>query len=357
MSSVFGNILRLSTFGESHGPGIGLVLEGVPAGLELSEELIQKDLDRRRPGQSAFTTSRKESDQVEILSGLANGKTLGTPLGMLIRNQGQRSKDYSDLARVFRPGHADYTYYAKYGVPPQPGGGRSSGRETAARVAAGAVARLMLAQDGVDIRAYTVQVGKVRAEMLDLEFAHDDPIRAADPEKAEAMAQEILAARSEGDSVGGVVEVLARGVPAGWGEPVFDKLDACLGGAMFSIGGVKGVSIGAGFEVASLLGSQNNDQITVDGFLGNNAGGILGGISSGQPIIIRLAVKPTPSISLEQQTITLDGEEKVIQIKGRHDPCLCPRIAPVAEAMAALVLADAKLAHQSKPAPLALKGE
>ena len=354
MGSIFGNILRLSTFGESHGPGIGLVLEGVPAGLSLSEGAIQNDLDRRRPGQSAYTTARKESDTVEILSGLANGKTLGTPIGMLIRNQGQRSKDYSDLAEVFRPGHADYTYFAKYGTPPQPGGGRSSGRETAARVAAGAVARLMLAEDGVDIRAYTVQLGKVRAEMLDLEFAESHPVRAADPEKAEAMAREITEARSQGDSVGGVVEVMARGVPAGWGEPVFDKLDARLGGALFSIGGVKAVSIGAGFEAASRLGSENNDQITARGFLSNNAGGVLGGISSGQPIVIRLAIKPTPSISLEQKTIGLDGEERVISIKGRHDPCLCPRIAPVAEAMTALVLADAKLVHR---AGLSLKGE
>jgi chorismate synthase len=348
MGSFLGRVLRLATFGESHGVGVGLVLEGVPAGVALSEADIQADLDRGRPGTSEFTSARHESDQVQILSGLAGGRTLGSPIAMLVMNKDARSKDYGDLARLFRPGHADYTYFKKYGIPPQPGGGRASGRETLARVAAGAVARVMLRPLGVSIQAYTVQVGQVRAARVDRAFAYSHPVRAADPETAEAMADEVRAARAEGDSVGGVVELVAGGVPAGWGEPVFDKLDAALGGAMFSIGGVKGVEIGAGFAAARARGSANNDPMGADGFLSNQAGGILGGISSGQEIILRLAIKPTPSIARPQKTQDLDGKPAVIEIKGRHDPCLCPRVAPVAEAMAALVLADAWLLQRAK---------
>jgi len=349
MGSVFGRYLRASTFGESHGPAVGVVVEGLPAGLAMDAALIQRDLDRRRPGQSAFTSPRREADQVEILSGLgADGRSLGTPIALLVHNQDARSKDYGDINRVLRPGHADYTYFHKYGVPPQPGGGRASGRETVGRVAAGAVARAMLSPLGVRIQAYTVQVGGVKAQAVDLAFAEGDPLRCADPQAAEAMAQEVRAALAQGDSVGGVVEVLIQGAPAGLGDPVCDKLDALLAGAMLSIGGVKGLEVGDGFAVAARRGSANNDQIGAHGFLSNHAGGILGGISSGQDIVLRLAVKPTPSIARPQRTVDLEGRECIIEIKGRHDPCLCPRIAPVAEAMAALVLADAWLAQRAQ---------
>ncbi len=350
--SIFGTHLRVATFGESHGPALGVVVDGAPAGLALSAEDVQRRLDQRRPGTSAYVSPRREPDTVEMLSGLAGGRTLGSPIAMLIRNQGARSGDYAELAQVLRPGHADFTYRAKYGIAPQPGGGRASGRETAARVAAGAVALAVLAPLGVEIFACTVQVGPVRARGRDEAFAAGHPLRAADPEAAAAMAAEVDAARSVGDSVGGVVELIARGVPAGLGEPVFAKLDALLGGAMLSIGGVKGVEVGAGFAAAARRGSANNDPITPQGFGSNNAGGILGGISSGQEIVLRLAVKPTPSISLPQDTVDLTGAPRRIKIKGRHDPCLCPRIAPVAEAMAALVLADAWLAQRAREGAL-----
>jgi chorismate synthase len=349
MGSIFGRYLRAATFGESHGKAVGVVVEGAPAGLALDAELIQRDLDRRRPGQNAFTSPRKESDQVEILSGVgADGLTLGTPIALLVKNQDARSKDYGALAKVFRPGHADYAYFHKYGVSPQPGGGRASGRETVGRVAAGAVARALLRPLGVSLRAYTVQVGGVLARAVDPDFAEGHPLRAADPQLAEAMAQEVREAMAQGDSVGGVVEVLVQGAPAGLGDPVCDKLDALLAGAMLSIGGVKGLEVGDGFAAAGRRGSANNDQISPQGYLSNHAGGILGGISTGQDIVLRLAIKPTPSISQPQQTIDLEGRAQTIEIKGRHDPCLCPRIAPVAEAMAALVLADAWLAQRAQ---------
>lgn len=348
MGSIFGRYLRAATFGESHGAAMGVVVEGVPAGLALDQETIQRDLDRRRPGQNPFTSPRRESDQVEILSGLAQGRTLGTPIALLVRNQDARSKDYGALARLFRPGHADYTYYQKYGVPPQPGGGRASGRETVGRVAAGAVARALLAPLGVVIRACTVQVGEVLAQARDWAQAEADPLRCPDPVVALAMAEEVRQAQAQGDSVGGVVEVVAGGVPAGLGDPVCDKLDGLLALAMLSIGGVKGLEVGDGFAVAARRGSANNDQMDAAGFVSNHAGGILGGISTGQEIVLRLAVKPTPSIARAQQTQDLDGHPSPIEIKGRHDPCLCPRVAPVAEAMAALVLADAWLAQRTQ---------
>ncbi|MBI4800476.1 MAG: chorismate synthase [Desulfarculus sp.] len=348
MGSIFGRYLRAATFGESHGPAVGVVVEGLPAGLPVSAELIQRDLDRRRPGQSAFTSARREADQVEILSGVgADGLSLGTPVALLVRNQDARSKDYGDIRRLFRPGHADYTYYYKYGTPPQPGGGRASGRETVGRVAAGALARALLAPLGVGIQACTARVGGVLALARDWAFAQADPLRCPDPEVAQAMAEAVRQALAEGDSLGGVVEVLASGVPVGLGDPVADKLDALLAGAMLGIGGVKGLEVGDGFAVASRRGSANNDQISPQGFLSNHAGGILGGISTGQDIVLRLAVKPTPSIARPQATIDLDGQARTMEIKGRHDPCLCPRIAPVAEAMAALVLADAWLAQRA----------
>ena len=347
MSSVFGNILKLSTFGESHGVGLGCVLEGVPAGIPLDAETIQRDLDRRKPGTSRFVTQRKESDTVQVLSGIFEGRTIGTPIGMVIYNADAKSSAYKSISRMFRPGHADYTYYEKYGLAPLPGGGRASGRETAARVAGGAVARAMLRPLGVELKAYTIQIGSVRAELRDSEFAESHPLRCADPNMARAMEEEVDAARESLDSVGGLLELVASGVPAGLGDPVFNKLDAMLGGALFSIGAVKGVEFGAGFEAARKRGSQNNDPMDERGFMSNHAGGILGGISSGQDIVVRLAIKPTPSIARPQMTRSLDGEAVPIEIKGRHDPCVCARIAPVAEAMAALVLADAYLMQKA----------
>ncbi len=347
MGSIWGRYFRVATFGESHGPALGVVVEGVPAGLALTAQSIQDDLDRRRPGTSPFVSPRLEPDRVELLSGVAAGRTLGSPIAMLVRNRDARPDDYRELAEVFRPGHADYTYWRKYGLAPQPGGGRASGRETVARVAAGAVARALLFPLGVEITAYTLAIGSVRAQQVDRGFALQDPLRCADPQTAEAMAAEVAEASRQGDSIGGLVELRVEGPPAGWGEPVFGKLDAALGGALLSIGGVKGVEIGAGFAVARRRGSQNNDQMTAEGFSSNHCGGILGGISTGQPIVARLAVKPTPSISQAQLTRDLAGKEREIRISGRHDPCLCPRIAPVAEAMAALVMADAWLAHRA----------
>lgn len=348
MGSVFGRCFRVSTFGESHGPAVGVIVDGVPPGMDLNAQIIQSELDKRKPGIGKFVSQRRESDIVEILSGIdAKGKTLGSPICMVVRNMDSRSKDYDSIADMFRPGHADYSYFKKYGVSPQPGGGRSSGRETVARVAAGALAKFILGKIGVRVLAYTVRVGKVKAQKTDFDFAMLDPLRCPDPDVAEQMKDEVTRAMSDGDSVGGVVEVVAHGVPTGLGDPVFDKLDAMLAGAMLSIGGVKGIEFGEGFGAAQLRGSENNDQLGSAGFFTNHAGGILGGISTGQPIVMRLAVKPTASIAIEQQTIDTKGKVCKIVVRGRHDPCLCPRIAPVAECMAALTLVDAFLAQRS----------
>jgi chorismate synthase len=347
MGSWFGRFFKVSTFGESHGVAVGAVVDGMPAGVAIDPDRIQRELDRRRPGTSRFVSPRQESDAVEILSGIAEGRTLGSPIALLVRNRDARPGDYQQIRDLFRPGHADYTYFKKYGIPPQPGGGRASGRETIGRVAAGALAKILLEQNGIRILAYTVAIGTVRAAAVAPAFAEQDPLRCADPNAAEAMAASVDQARSEGDSIGGIVEVRADGVPAGLGDPVFYKLDGVLAWAMTSIGAVKGVEFGAGFALAAMKGSQANDPITSAGFLSNNAGGILGGISTGQPIVIRLAVKPTSSISRPQTTIDLQGRDRSIEIRGRHDPCLCPRICPVAEAMAALVLADAMLEWQA----------
>ena len=347
MGSIYGRFFRLSTFGESHGPAVGVVVEGVPAGLALTPEIVQSELDKRKPGSSQYVSQRSESDTVEILSGVANGKTLGSPVAMLVRNTNQRSKDYSAIADLFRPGHADYTYFRKYLTAPQPGGGRSSGRETVGRVAAGAIAKVMLRQVGLHVNAYTVKIGGIVAHNVDIDFALTNPLRCADPGVAEAMGNEVKLAVSEGDSIGGIIEVTAEGVPPGLGDPVFDKLDASLAAALLSIGGVKGLEFGEGFRSAGLRGSQHNDGMTSAGFLSNHSGGILGGISTGQSIIMRLAIKPTASISIEQKTIDLKGQDRLISVKGRHDPCLCPRIAPVAEAMTAITLADAWLADRA----------
>jgi chorismate synthase len=343
MGSIWGRFFQVSTFGESHGPAVGVVVDGIPSGIPLDGERIQRDLDRRRPGTSRFVSPRRESDQVEILSGVAEGKTLGSPVALLVRNRDVRSKDYKSISELFRPGHADYTYFKKYGIPPQPGGGRASGRETVGRVAAGAIARALLEPVGVTIWAYTVSVGAVKAQRVDRDFAEIHPLRCADPDAAEGMAGEVEKVLADGDSVGGVVEVVAEGVPAGLGDPVFGKLEAALGGAMMSIGAVKGVEIGLGFQLASMRGSEANDPMSAQGFTSNNCGGILGGISNGSPIVMRLAVKPTSSIARPQSTVDIQGRERVIETHGRHDPCLCPRVGPVAEAMTAMVLADALL--------------
>jgi chorismate synthase len=348
VGSIFGRYFQISTFGESHGAGLGVVIDGVPAGIRIDKTRIQRDLDRRRPGTSPFVSPRQEPDEVEILSGIAEGRTLGSPIALLVRNRDARSADYREISELFRPGQADYTYFKKYGLSPQPGGGRASGRETVGRVAAGAVARAFLEPHGIDVRAYTVGIGHITAARIDPEFAEMDPLRAADPDLAEKMAELVHRAREDGDSIGGLVEVVATGVPPGLGDPVFHKLDAVLAWAMVSIGAVKGVEFGTGFGLAHMRGSQANDPISDAGFLSNHAGGTLAGISSGQPIVMRLAVKPTASVSLPQSTIDIYGNERTIQIKGRHDPCLCPRVAPVAEAMALLVLADAMLEQKAR---------
>ena len=339
--NTLGDIVRLTTFGESHGPLIGAVLDGVRPGLSLTAEDIQRDLDRRRPGQSAVASARNEPDRIEIVSGVFEGKTTGAPIGLLIRNADSRSSHYDAVKYLFRPGHADFTFWQKYGIRDYRGGGRSSGRETATRVAGGAVARKILEERGVTVRAYTLQIGDIRAENIDHSEIDRNPVRCPDREAAEKMEALILDARKSGDSVGGIVQVEALGVPAGLGDPVFSKLDARLGLALFSLGAVKGVEFGCGFACARLRGSENNDPMEDGEFLSNNAGGILGGISSGQPLLARIAVKPTPSIAGEQKTMDVHGTNRTIRIEGRHDPCIVPRIVPVVEAMVALTLLDA----------------
>lgn len=344
MNNSFGEQFRVTTFGESHGPALGAIVDGVPAGLELDEAYIQKALDRRKPGQSVFTTPRKEADAVEILSGVFEGRTTGTPVALLIRNQDQRSRDYGDLAEVFRPGHADYGFFKKYGIRDYRGGGRSSGRETAARVAAGAIAAKYLQEKyGIVIRAWTEAVAGIRGKKTDFDFIEKNALRAADPDRYPAMEEAVRNAIAELDSVGGIVSCVIEGVPAGLGEPVFDKLDALLAHAMLSLGAVKGIEFGDGFAAAGLRGSVNNDKMSPEGFLSNHAGGILGGISTGAPITFRIAVKPTPSIRQEQQTVDQENNPRTVTVQGRHDPCICPRIVPVVEAMASLVLADLTL--------------
>jgi chorismate synthase len=353
----FGQIFRITTAGESHGPGYVVIVDGVPAGLELSESDLQPDLDRRRPGQSKVTTQRREGDEAEILSGVFEGKTTGTPVAISIRNRDARSKDYEEIRRKYRPGHADFTFDAKFGFRDYRGGGRSSARETTVRVAAGAVAKKLLARRyGVSIVGYVIRIGSVEAVVPDVtrvtqETVEANIVRCPDPEAAERMIELIESMRREGDSIGGVAEIVAKGVPAGWGEPVFDKLKADLGKAMFSLPAVMGVEYGAGFAVAGLRGSEANDAFVRDEngirTRSNRHGGILGGISSGMPIVLRCAVKPTSSLPREQETVTRDGEPTTIATKGRHDPCLLPRFVPMAEAMMALTLADHALRHEA----------
>ncbi|MDL2260558.1 chorismate synthase [Deltaproteobacteria bacterium OttesenSCG-928-K17] len=341
MSNLFGRNFRIMTFGESHGPAMGVVVDGLPAGLKIPLKAVQRDLDRRRPGQSIFVSQRQEEDRAEIVSGLTReGRTNGAPLTIVIKNENADGRAYEEIGNKFRPGHADWTYYRKYGLPPQPGGGRSSGRETVARVAAGALARLLLSPLGVSASAYTVAVGRVKAENIDPEFAERDPLRFADRHLAAEAHQAVEAAMSEGDSIGSVVEISLTGIPAGWGEPIFDKLTSRLGAAFLSIGAVRAVEFGDGIAMAAQRGSQANDPLGPDGPLSNRHGGIMGGISTGLPIVCRLFIRPTPSIASEQRSITLGGHETTISTTGRHDPCLAPRLAPVAEAMALICLAD-----------------
>jgi chorismate synthase len=335
----FGSAFTITTFGESHGEGLGVVIDGIEAGINIDCAAIQAEMDRRRPGANPLGTKRNEQDTVTILSGLYQGITTGTPLTLVLFNKNQQSSDYSDLAKVFRPGHADWTFQQKFGIRDVRGGGRSSGRETSARVAAGAIAKQVLASKGIKIFAGTIQVGSVVAENRNWDES-DNFLGCPDRSAALKMEELIELVRSEQDSIGGIIECHALGVPVGLGEPVFDKLDALLAHAVMSIGAVKGVQIGDGFACASLRGSQCNDQRTSKGFLSNHAGGILGGISSGQEIILQAAIKPTPSISLKQQTVDTDNCDRILEIKGRHDPCICPRAVVVVESMVALTILD-----------------
>ncbi|QOP44608.1 chorismate synthase [Sulfurimonas sediminis] len=336
----FGMKLRFSTFGESHGKALGCLLDGVPAGLNIDEEYIQSELDRRKPGKSKFETARKEADKVEILSGVFEGKSTGTPIAMVIYNTNQKSKDYTNIKDVFRPGHADFTYFHKYGIRDYRGGGRSSARETAARVAAGAIAKLMLQELGITVLSGISEVAGIQAEDFNYEGAKKSVIYALDVNKEEAQKAAILKAKEAHDSVGGVSRVVIKGTPVGLGQPLYYKLDAVLADAMMGINAVKAVEIGDGVLSAKVHGSQNNDQIRANGFESNHSGGILGGISNGEDIVLNVYFKPTPSIFKEQHTVTTANEEVDFSLKGRHDPCVAIRGTVVCESMAALVIAD-----------------
>lgn len=355
MSSIYGKVFQISTFGESHGPAVGVVIQGCPSGINFDIDFIQSELDRRKPGQSRITTQRKEADSIEIFSGVFDGKTTGTPIAMLVWNGDQRSKDYSHISDQFRPSHADFTYFAKYGLRDYRGGGRSSARETVARVAAGALAKLVLAQIGLKITAYVSQVGNIKletsVEQLDLSLTESNAVRCPDPVLAEKMFNYIDDIRKQGDSVGGVISAYITGCPVGLGEPVFDKLHAELGKAMLSINAVKGFEYGSGFSGVELRGSQHNDIIEkqADGSLRtltNHSGGIQGGISNGEPIYFRVAFKPVATIMQDQDSVNENGDKITVSGKGRHDPCVVPRAVPIVEAMAAIVLLDFYLRNQ-----------
>ena len=345
----FGQLFRVTTFGESHGLALGAVVDGCPPGLEISEDDLQGDLDRRKPGTSRYTTQRREADEVKILSGVFEGKTTGTSIGLLIENTDQRSKDYSEIKDLFRPGHADYTYHQKYGQRDYRGGGRSSARETAMRVAAGAIAKKYLKQvHGIEIVGFLSQLGPIKAEGFDESQIEQNPFFFPDAGKLEALDEYMRALKKEGNSVGAKVCVVARNVPVGLGEPVFDRLDADIAHAMMGINAVKGVEIGDGFAVVEQKGSEHRDEMTPTGFASNHAGGILGGISSGQEIVVSMALKPTSSITVPGKTITTSGEATEMITKGRHDPCVGIRAVPIAEAMLALVLMDHLLRHRAQ---------
>lgn len=352
--NTIGKSFTVTSFGESHGPAIGCIVDGCPPGLPLCEADLQVDLDRRRPGTSRHTTQRREADEVRILSGVFEGRTTGTPIGLLIENTDQRSQDYSRIARQFRPGHADYTYFRKYGLRDFRGGGRSSARETAMRVAAGGIAKKYLREmHGVLVRGYLAQLGPIRIDHIDWSVVDTNPFFCPDPARVPELEVYMDALRKEGDSIGARVNVIASGLPAGWGEPVFDRLDADIAHAMMSINAVKAVEIGDGFACVEQKGTEHRDEITPEGFLSNHAGGILGGISSGQDIRVSIALKPTSSIRLPGRSINEAGEAVEVITTGRHDPCVGIRATPIAEAMLAIVLMDHALRHraQNGPAP------
>jgi chorismate synthase len=348
-SNSFGKLLTVTTFGESHGPAIGCVIDGCPPGLELDAGMFRHDLDRRATGKSRHTSQRREADEVEILSGVYEGRTTGTPIALLIRNVDQRSKDYGEIARTFRPGHADYSYWQKYGIRDPRGGGRSSARETTMRVAAGVVAKRWLAErHGVRVRGYLAQLGEVVPEGFDWDAVEQNPFFWPHAAQVPALEAYMDALRKSGDSVGARVEVVAEGVPPGWGEPIYGKLDGELAAALMSINAVKGVEIGDGFAAVAQRGSEHRDEIAMDGFASNHAGGILGGISTGQPLRASIALKPTSSILIPGRSVDLDGKPVEVVTKGRHDPCVGIRATPIAEAMVALVLMDQALRHRAQ---------
>jgi len=336
----FGTLFRVTTWGESHGKALGVVIDGCPPGIELSEEDIQKEMDKRRPGQGAGSSPRKEGDHAEILSGIFEGKSTGTPLSILVRNEDVDSSPYEEMRDLFRPGHADFTYQAKFGIRDHRGGGRASARETLGRVAAGAVAKRILEQEDIEIISYTAALGGMRVETIDYGEIERNPLRCPDHQAAIAMEKRIKEVKRQGDTLGGIVEIVVRGCPPGLGEPVFDKLEADLAKALMSIGAVKGVEVGGGFGVTGMLGSQCNDSMGPEGFEKNDAGGILGGISNGADILLRVAVKPIPSIHLEQMTINAALQPVKFRVQGRHDVSAIPRINVVCEAMVAIVLTD-----------------
>ncbi|NNC23051.1 chorismate synthase [Salinisphaera sp. USBA-960] len=345
----WGRNFTLTSFGESHGPALGGIVDGCPPGIEIDEALIQADLDRRKPGTSRYVTQRKESDTARILSGVFEGQTTGTPIGLLIENTDQRSRDYSKIKDVYRPNHADYAYMQKYGVRDYRGGGRSSARETAIRVAAGAIARQVLATTfGVTIRGFVTQLGPIELGTGDPDAARDNPFFCADPERIPELETLINKVRKEGDSIGARIEIVAEGLPAGWGEPVFDRLDADLAKALMSINAVKGVEIGDGFDVVGMRGSEHRDELAPEGFLANHSGGVQGGISTGQALRASLALKPTSSIVIPGRTVDTEGNATEMRTTGRHDPCVGLRATPIAEAMVALTLVDHALRHRGQ---------
>lgn len=345
----FGQLFTVTTFGESHGIALGAIVDGCPPGLELTEEDIQPDLDRRKPGQSKYTTQRKEGDRVRILSGVFEGRTTGTPIGLLVENEDQKSKDYGAIKDIFRPAHADYTYQNKYGIRDYRGGGRSSARETTMRVAAGAIAKKYLKeQSGISIQGYLSAIGHIRPEPIDLNIVNENAFFCPDSSKLDEIAQLIDDMRRQGDSIGAEVSVLAKGVPVGLGEPVFSRLDADLASALMGINAVKGVEVGDGMAVSSQRGTEHRDEMTPNGFTSNHAGGILGGISSGQDIMLKMALKPTSSLTTPGQSINVHGNPVEVVTKGRHDPCVGIRATPIGEAMVALVLMDHLLRHRGQ---------
>ncbi len=347
--NTIGKLFCVSSFGESHGPAIGCIVDGCPPGLELSASDLQQDLDRRKPGTSRHTTQRREADEVEILSGVFEGRTTGTPIGLIIRNTDQRSKDYSEIMDRFRPGHADYTYNQKYGFRDYRGGGRSSARETAMRVAAGAIAKKYLRErQGIRIRGYLAQLGPIKTEQFDWDQVERNPFFSPDAAKVAEMEAYMDALRKEGNSIGARINVVASGMPAGLGEPVFDRLDADLAHALMSINAVKGVEIGAGFRCIEQKGTEHRDEMTPEGFLSNHAGGVLGGISSGQDLLASIALKPTSSLRLPGKTVNRSGEPVEVVTMGRHDPCVGIRATPIAEAMVAIVVMDHLLRHRGQ---------